>query len=181
MWKKTLKKLLLEKEQVILAMDGPCASGKTTLAEKLALEFDGNLIHTDDFFLRPEQRTAERFAEPGGNLDRERFLEEVIFPLQKEEFSSYRPFDCGTMTLSDPVIFSKKKLWIVEGSYSLHPAFGKYYDLALFIKVSPQIQMERLKKRSPEKLAMFQKHWIPLEQKYFETFSVESKCDHVIL
>lgn len=32
----------------------------------------------DDFFLRPEQRTPERLAEPGGNLDRERMKSEVI-------------------------------------------------------------------------------------------------------
>ena len=32
----------------------------------------------DDFFLRPEQRRPERFAEPGGNVDRERFAAEVL-------------------------------------------------------------------------------------------------------
>lgn len=180
MWKETLEKLLLEKDRVVLAIDGPCASGKTTLAKKLAMEFDGNLIHSDDFFLRPEQRTAERFAEPGGNLDRERFLEEVILPLKNGELRYYSPFDCKTMAPGEPLRFSPKKLWIIEGSYSLHPAFGRYYDLSLFLKISFKLQMERLKKRSPEKLAMFQERWIPLEQKYFEAFSVEKNCDFIV-
>lgn len=180
MWKDALKKLLSEKDRVILAIDGLCASGKTTLAKKLTMEFDGNLIHADDFFLRPEQRTAERYAEPGGNLDRERFLEEVILPLKNGELCFYRPFGCKTMALGDPVYFLPKKLWVIEGSYSLHPAFGRYYDLSLFLKISYELQMERLKKRSPEKLTMFQERWIPLEQKYFEAFSIEKKCDFII-
>jgi len=180
MWKETLKKLLSEKERVILAIDGPCASGKTTFAKKLALEFDGNLIHTDDFFLRPEQRTAERFAEPGGNLDRERFSEEVVLPLKKSELFSYTPFDCKTMAPGETIKFSPKKLWIIEGSYSTHPAFGRYYDLALFLKISSELQMIRLKARSPEKITMFQNCWIPLENKYFEAFSIEQNCDYIL-
>ena len=31
----------------------------------------------DDYFLQPYQRTEERLAEPGGNVDYERFKEEI--------------------------------------------------------------------------------------------------------
>ena len=45
----------------------------------------------DDFFLRPEQRTEERLKEVGGNVDRERFLEEVARPLtNKKKSFGYR-------------------------------------------------------------------------------------------
>ena len=37
---------------VLIAIDGKCASGKTTLAERLALKYKANLFHMDDFFLR---------------------------------------------------------------------------------------------------------------------------------
>ena len=67
--------LLGEREFVIVAIDGKCTSGKTTLAGRLAEIYDCNVFHMDDFFLRPEQRTAERFAEVGGNVDYERFQE----------------------------------------------------------------------------------------------------------
>ena len=47
--------VLLEGEgPVIVAIDGPCAAGKTTLAGKLQAAYDCNLFHMDDFFLRPE-------------------------------------------------------------------------------------------------------------------------------
>ena len=61
---------------VLAAIDGRCASGKTTLAAQLQQQFDGSVIHMDHFFLRPHQRTPQRYQEPGGNVDRERFLEE---------------------------------------------------------------------------------------------------------
>ena len=58
---------------MIIAIEGPCLSGKTTYANKLAAELSVscNVFHMDDFFLRPEQRTEERFNIPGGNVDYE--------------------------------------------------------------------------------------------------------------
>ena len=65
--------LLRDKDFVVVAIDGKCTSGKTTLAARLAEIYDCNVFHMDDFFLRPEQRTPERFAQIGGNVDYERF------------------------------------------------------------------------------------------------------------
>ena len=53
--------LLTGNRPVLVAIDGPCTSGKTTLAGKLAEIYDCNLLHMDDYFLRPQQRTEERF------------------------------------------------------------------------------------------------------------------------
>ena len=57
-----IDELMSQKERVIVAIDGNCTAGKTTLAGKLAERYDCNVIHMDDFFLRPEQRTPERYA-----------------------------------------------------------------------------------------------------------------------
>ena len=90
--------LLQQKDRVVIAIDGVCGAGKTTLAAKLAEHYDCNVIPMDDFFLRPEQRTPARFAEPGGNIDYERFYEEVLLPLREGRAFFYRPFDCKTFT-----------------------------------------------------------------------------------
>ena len=110
MLKKTIEKLLSEKDRVIVAIDGPCASGKTTLAKQLSEGFDGFVIHMDDFFLRPEQRTKERFSEPGGNLDRERFWEEVLVPFRAEKEFSFRPYLCSKGILGERISVPKKRL-----------------------------------------------------------------------
>lgn len=52
-----------ERERVTVAIEGGSASGKTTLAVLLTNIYDCKVFHMDDFFLRPEQRTAERLLE----------------------------------------------------------------------------------------------------------------------
>ena len=47
---------------VLVAIEGRCASGKSTLAAQLSEHYNCPLIHMDEFFLRPEQRTPSRYA-----------------------------------------------------------------------------------------------------------------------
>lgn len=169
--------LMAIKEQVIVAIDGNCTSGKTTLASKLTVLYDCNVFHMDDFFLRPEQRTPERYAEVGGNVDYERFIEEVLLPLKAGNIFSYRPFDCSTFTLTEPVEVTPKKLNIIEGTYSHHPYFGDHYDLKIFLTVSPEIQHQRILERPAFLHQRFFEEWIPMETKYFFHFGIKAKTD----
>ena len=161
--------LLQEKEMVIIAIDGNCTSGKTTLAARLEERYDCNVFHMDDFFLRPEQRTPERYAETGGNVDYERFREEVLLPLKTGQAFSYRPFDCGSLSLSDPIRVLPKKLNIIEGSYSHHPYFGKPYDLKIMLTISTDLQRERVLQRPVFLQERFFREWIPMENQYFQS------------
>jgi uridine kinase len=134
----------------------------------------------DDFFLRPEQRTDERFAEIGGNVDYERFNVEVLLPLKSDKPFSYRPFDCSTFKLTDPVAVSPKKLNIIEGTYSLHPYFGDVYDLKILLTITPELQRERILQRPAFLHKRFFEEWIPMENRYFDGFGIPEKCDLVI-
>ena len=172
-----IQQLLSEKETVIVAIDGNCTSGKTTLANQLAANYDCNVFHMDDFFLRPEQRTPARFAEIGGNVDYERFSEEVLLPLKSGKPFSYRPFDCNTFQLTVPVAVMPKKLNIIEGTYSLHPYFGEVYDLEVFLSITPKLQRERILQRPAFLHKRFFEEWIPMEQHYFDGLHIPDKCD----
>ena len=108
--------LLARQERVLIAIDGPCTAGKTTLAARLKEEYDCCVLHMDDFFLRPEQRTRDRLAQPGGNVDYERFWEEVLLPLKDGLPFSYRPYDCSRQALAQPVSVIPKKLTVIEGT-----------------------------------------------------------------
>lgn len=107
--------LLKNKGHILIAIDGRCAAGKTTLAERLRELSNCAVIHIDDFFLRPEQRTEQRYNEPGGNIDYERFSEEVIKPLLKNIPFAYKPYDCKTGGFSQPISVTPNKITIVEG------------------------------------------------------------------
>ena len=172
-----MDRLLQTKDRVVVAIDGSCTAGKSTLAALLEREYDCNLFHMDDFFLRPEQRTPQRFAEPGGNVDYERFRQEVLLPLEEEKDFSYRPYDCSTGKLKDPVEVTPKRVNIVEGTYSQHPYFGDVYDLKVFLKVDHQVRRQRILARPAFLHQRFFEEWIPMEQAYFRAFGMEEKCD----
>lgn len=163
---------------VLVAIDGRCASGKSTLAAHLGAHYDCPVIHMDEFFLRPEQRTPARYATPGENIDHERFLEEVLLPLRRGQQVSYRPYDCQRQLLADPISLPTAGIYIVEGSYSCHPALRQHYDLRLFLTAAPETQLNRIIKRNgPEYARVFQDRWIPLEEAYFTACQVESCCN----
>ena len=136
-----ISELAENKERVIVAIDGACAAGKTTLANELARAIPAaTVFHADDFFLRPSQRTSERLTEVGGNLDRERFFDEVISKLSSREEISYRPYDCHKRELSDTVKVRLESVVIVEGTYSMHPALADAYDLKIFMTIDEKEQ-----------------------------------------
>lgn len=160
----------------IVAIDGGSASGKTSLAAEIAESFECNVFHMDDFFLRPEQRTEERYAEAGGNVDRERFEEEVLMPLTEGRDVEYRKFSCKTFSLGEPENISFRKLNIVEGVYSTHPTLAAYYDIKIYLDISDREQRKRLTERNgKDGAAVFFERWIPLERTAFEWYK---PCEH---
>lgn len=169
--------LLNTGKQIVIAIDGNCTAGKTTLASILEKEYDCNVFHMDDFFLRPQQRTAQRYAEPGGNVDYERFQEEVLIPLMEGNPFAYRPFSCKTFCLSAPVEVTPKTLNIVEGTYCMHPFFGDVYDLRLFLSIDPQLQKQRIFLRPQHVQERFFTDWIPMEKLYFDFFQIPAQAD----
>ena len=137
--------------------------------------------YMDDFFLRPEQRTKARLTEPGGNVDWERFREEVLSPLTCGETVRYRRYNCHTQTVEAPKTIVPRALNIVEGVYSMRPELASAYDLSVFLSVSPKLQHIRIETRNgPDMQAMFFVLWIPLENSYFDALDVRSRCDLIL-
>lgn len=179
--KNIIKNLISEKPDAVIAIDGMCASGKTTLSSALAEEFGMQIIHMDDFFLPPEIRTPERLSQAGGNVHYERFVEEVIIPLKNGTDFEHRVFSCAEGGYNAvKSVFASMPI-IIEGAYSTHPEIPDIYDLKIFLRISPEVQLERIENRNgAEALEAFRSKWIPFENKYFDAFSIEEKCDIII-
>ncbi|HHV09160.1 MAG TPA: hypothetical protein GXX75_02625 [Clostridiales bacterium] len=165
-----------DRKRIVVAIDGKCGSGKTTLGLYLQGRFDCNLFHMDDFFLQNHQRTAARSEEAGGNVDYERFKAEVLEPLLSGGTVRYRSFNCITRVIDREWEVPPKRLNIVEGSYSQHPYFGNPYDLCIFLDIDDLSQIENIRNRNgEEKLKLFQREWIPKENRYFNEFKIKEK------
>ena len=118
-----------------------------------------------------------RYAQPGGNLDRERLESEILIPISRNKAAVYRPFNCRTLSLREPVTVLPGRLNIVEGSYSFHPELARYYDLSVFLDISPETQRSRILKRNgPEWGQQFFDRWVPLEQTYFHETDTQGRC-----
>ena len=70
----------LQGAPLLIAIDGRCGAGKTTLPQRLQQELGGRVFHMDDFFLRPVQRTAERLVPS-------RFMRKIVCRLRLSEVS----------------------------------------------------------------------------------------------
>ena len=171
----------VDSDKFIIAIDGRCGAGKSTLATALGAKLDAAVFHIDDFFLPKDMRTEERLAEPGGNFDRERFLSEVLKPVSKMQSVRYRRYDCKTDKILRAEKISFKKFIIVEGSYALHPELAPYYDLKVFYDIDKELQSERITARCGEEGATdFFVKWIPLEEIYIEELKIIESCDKII-
>lgn len=166
-------------EHRVLSIDGPCASGKTTIGKLLSSFLECPCIHMDDYFLQPHQRTTQRLEEPGGNIDYERFHQEINDAWNQKQPIHMRSYDCSSQRLRKEVILEESPILIIEGSYAHHPYLDDMQAFKIFMDIEPSIQKERLQKRSPDKFVDFIEKWIPMEEKYFHAFSIKEKSDYV--
>lgn len=150
----------------LVAIDGRCGSGKTSLAALIAELMPCNVLHMDDYYLPVADRAADWEQTPGGNMDLGRFRREVLWPLQSGQPIVCRAFDCGTQQLRPPVTLPARPLTVVEGSYCQHPALRDGYDLTVFVDCDPAEQLDRLRQREGSGAEMFQRRWIPMEERY---------------
>lgn len=176
-----IDQLLSQKETVLVGLDGMSCAGKSTLAEALSQHYGCPVVHMDDFFLPPELRTPDRFAQPGGNVHYERVLAQVLLPLSRGEHTVYDRFDCHSLSYTDRLSLSPAPLIVVEGAYALHPALRAYYDLRVLCPVEPEVQLQRvLQRNGAQGLAAFRDRWIPMENRYLDQCGVAACCDLIL-
>ena len=157
----------------VVTIDGPCASGKTTLAGRLARVFLAALAHTDDFVVPHAEKTAERLSRPGGNCDEERLLREVLRPWKEGKAVLYRRYDCGADAILPGKRLPDADLLILEGSYANLPGLRDCADARIFLEMPWETRERRLLAReTPESMGRYRARWIPLEDAYFDAYAL---------
>lgn len=175
-----IKEIRKERGRCLVAIDGNSGSGKSTLAAQLAAASGATLFHMDDFFLPPQLRTEARLDTPGGNIDSERFVKEIIKGLEKGRTFSYRAFSCKNSSYIEKTA-PHSTVNILEGVYSMHPDWQAELNLKVFLQIPPEVQQDRILHRSgPEQLKKFTELWIPLENRYFEFYGIRESCDYIV-
>ena len=173
-----VRRKLAESGRLLVTLDGPCASGKTTYAGRLGAALGARVIHTDDFVVPRARKTAERLAVPGGNCDAERLVQEVLTPWSRGAAVTYRRYDCAGDCLvpEEEAVFGP--LLILEGSYCNLTAIRTFAGLRLWLDTPARVREERLAAReSAASLRQFRALWIPLEEAYFRAYGLpDGEC-----
>ncbi len=171
-----------QKEDIlVLAIEGRAASGKSTLAAELAAITKYPVIKMDHFFLPQSLKKPRRVQTPGGNTHYERFIEEVVNNIKEDAPFSYEIFDCSIGGINGSALIPATRWRIVEGVYSLHPKFGDYADLKIFVDIEPEEQMRRIRNRDGVQMArIFRETWIPMEEVYFHKYKQEKNVDYIL-
>ena len=163
---------------LVLALDGRCGSGKTTLADGLTRQFPASIVlHTDDFYLPPTQRVRGWEKTPCANMDLVRLRDEALRPAYEGQPVLYRAYSCRAGAYEPVQQLAAQPLVILEGSYSHHPLLAGYETLRVFVTCSREEQTRRLQAREGEQYANFAARWIPLEEGYFAQYRIEETAD----
>ena len=166
---------------LVLALDGRCGSGKTTLAGVLAKQFPASVIlRTDDFYLPPAQRAHGWEQTPCANMDLVRLRDEALRPAYAGQPVQYRAYSCREGAYQPAQELAAQPLVILEGSYSHHPLLAGYETLRVFVTCSKDEQTRRLQAREGDRYADFAARWIPLEEGYFAKYRIEETADFVV-
>ena len=166
---------------LVLALDGRCGSGKTTLANGLSAQLPGcTLLRTDDFYLPPARRSPDWAHTPCANMDLTRLRDETLRPAYAGQPVAYRAYSCREGAYLPPAQLPAQPLVILEGSYSHHPLLRPYETLRVFVTCTKAEQTRRLQAREGARYADFAARWVPLEEGYFAQYGVAESADFVV-
>ena len=138
-----------DRDRTIVAVDGPDAAGKTTLADALAHHLTAHVVRSSiDSFLLPDdvrRRRGELSAEGCylDSFDYDRFRRQVL-----------APFSGG----------GASAILIVDGVFLLRPELRDEWTLSIHLDVSPAETLRRARERDAERFGA------ELEQRYLARY-----------
>lgn len=162
---------LPERKLKIIAIDGMCAGGKTTLATHLSQHYQATVIHADDFFDNADAKIG---------INSERLKTEILERAVMGKSLTYHKYDCTKKIMVPERIETVKEWLIIEGAFSGNARLFSAYDAVLFVDIDQEEQLRRLSQRSKSLLSRFQNEWIPRENRYFQEEQLYLKADLIL-
>lgn len=150
-----------------IGIDGPGASGKSTLAVGLAEALPRAVLIEGDDFYRPESDAGRSDTEVGGLLDLPRLASQVLIPHSQGEEIRYQRFNWDTGVLGSWISRPGGTPLIVDGVYSTHEALRDFYDLRIWVTAPRAVRLARgIERDGEEARSMWVDVWMPAEDCY---------------
>jgi uridine kinase len=142
--------------RVLVALDGPDAAGKTTMADALAQRLPGQVVRASiDGFHRPREHRLRRGSLSPAGYYRDSFDYEGLRRLLLEPFRSgqheviARTFDFRNDTGAPPtpVHVEDHAVLLFDGVFLLRPELRDQWDLSIYLHVEPDVTLARARER----------------------------------
>ena len=157
-------------ECIVITIDGPAGSGKTTLAKELSSALDScYTIHMDDLYEGWDSTLTP-------NLTKK--LQRILEYVKMESRIQFVPFDWLESNFSPQVELPTPKYLIIEGVGSGQSAIRDFISLSLWIEVLPDIGLERVIKRDGPAVAQFMPAFIVAQNAHFEKEATKKSADY---
>lgn len=167
--------------RVLVGVDGPGASGKSTLAGLLANAMpDTAVVHVDDFYL-PNKQQGSRAGQVAPHFDWPRLAQQVVVPGATGGPLRYQRYDWDSDTLAEWIEVGPGVPVIVEGVYCLERQLRADYTYKVFCRAERAIRLRRGLDRDGEQArGMWVDEWMPAEDAYAERDRPEDAADLVV-
>lgn len=155
---------------VVVAIDGPAGSGKTSLADRLAAEFDYTVVHMDDFY--PGWDGLEAAVDM--------LTDSLLLPLARGENARYQRWDWSRDVPAAWQDVPEASVLIVEGCGSGARRAAPYLSLLIWTDAPADDRKARAIERDGDTFAANWDRWARQEDVLFARDRTRERADVLI-
>ena len=157
-------------ECIVITIDGPAGSGKTTLATELESVLDSvYTIHMDDLYEGWSSTLTPKLT---------RKLVGILENVKSQGEIIYSPFDWGTKKLKPEIRILAPRFLIIEGVGSGQIAARDLASLALWIEVPDQLGLARVIERDGPAVVDYMPAFLVAQNIHFEKEGTKKSADY---
>jgi uridine kinase len=169
---------------LLLGIDGPGGSGKSTIASALARTGPYPVVAVDDFY-RP---SAERNGDPvpqrrvGAEFDLDRLERQVLVPLGMGRPARYQRYDWPSDRLDGWIEVRPGGFVILVGIYVMSRGLAAYLDVCIWVECPREVRLRRgLARDGDDARERWVNDWMPREDEYVARETPKNRADFVVM
>lgn len=155
---------------VLVAIDGPAGSGKTTLATQIADQLaQTSIIHMDDLYNGWDDALTPTLTTHLQNW--------ILEPLSGKQSLQYQKFNWASNQYDTWVEVKDFQLLLLEGVGAAQSVVRSDAALTIWIEVGPQIGLERVLNRDGAQILPYMLKWQERESAHFLRDQTKINCE----